>query len=286
MVQPLDGVNPNHRPVNMVFQSYAVFPHMTVVKNVAYGLKVTGVSRVEIARREPEALSLVKLDGFENRLPHQLSGGQQQRVALARALAPQPELVLMDEPFSNLDLELRERLTVEVREVLKEQGATAVLVTHDQHDAFALSDRVGVVNDGQILQFDTPYNLYHEPSNRFIANFIGDGVFLPGILLRPDAVETELGIVVGDRAYGWGSGTPIDVLIRPDDIVPDDTAPLSAVVVRKAFKGAEILYTLQLADDGRVLSLFPSHANHAVGERVGIRLEADHLVAFRREHAR
>ena len=157
------------------------------------------------------------------------------------------------------------------------------MVTHDQHDAFALSDRVGVIAEGRILQLDTPYNLYHEPANRFVANFIGDGVFLEGTLIRPDTVETELGVFSGDRAYGWGEGAKIDVLIRPDDIVPDSEAQLTAEVVRKAFKGAEILYTLRLANGRQVLSMFPSHANHSVGDQVGIRLQADHLVAFPRD---
>lgn len=274
-------VAPEQRQVGMVFQDHALFPHLTVAENIAFGLR--GGERSARVSRLLEAMGLL---GLDRRYPHELSGGQQQRVALARALAPGPRLMLMDEPFSSLDLDLRERLSNDVRELLKQQGTTCVMVTHDQHDAFALSDRVGVIADGRILQLDTPYNLYHEPCNRFVANFIGDGVFLAGTLIRPDTVETELGVFSGDRAYGWGEGVLVDVLIRPDDIVPDAQAPLTAKVVRKAFKGAEILYTLRLADGSQVLSLFPSHANHAVGEQVGIRLQADHLVAFPRNDAR
>jgi len=271
-------VAPERRQVGMVFQDHALFPHMTVEQNVRFGLR--GAARAgEIAGG---MLERVALGGMGGRYPHELSGGQQQRVALARALAPAPKLLLMDEPFSNLDLDTRERLSLEVRDILKDCGTTGVLVTHDQHDAFALCDRVGVMTEGTLVQWDTPYNLYHEPASRFVADFIGDGVFLPGVLVSPDTVETSLGLVRGNRAYTWPAGTPIEVLLRPDDVVQGDETDLEAVVERKAFKGAEILYTLSLPDGTRVLSLFPSHDDHEVGERVNIRLKADHLVAFRR----
>jgi iron(III) transport system ATP-binding protein len=273
-------VAPEKRRLGMVFQDYALFPHMTVAQNVAFGLRgVSASDRRAVIRRMLDRVGLARMD---ERYPHELSGGQQQRVALARALAPNPDLMLMDEPFSNLDIDLRERLSSEVRDILKEQGITGVLVTHDQHDAFALGDEVGVMNEGRILQWDTPYNLYHEPCCRFVADFIGQGVFLKGTLLAPDTVETEVGIVRGNHRYDWGKGASIDVLLRPDDVVPDPDSPLRAEVVQKAFKGAEILYTLRLAGGGKILSLFPSHFDHTIGERVGIRIEADHLVAFRR----
>ncbi len=269
---------PEKRRLGMVFQDYALFPHLDVAGNVGFGLR--DVSAAGKQRIIDETLELVGLSGLARRYPHELSGGQQQRVALARALAPNPDLILLDEPFSNLDVDLRERLSGEVRAILKRRGTTAVLVTHDQHEAFALGDMVGVMRDGRLLQWDTPYNLYHEPNCRFVADFIGHGVFLPGTLLAPDTVETEIGVHQGNRAYDWGKGAPIEVLLRPDDIVPDPGSPLQAEVVQRAFKGAEILYTLQLPGGGRVLSLFPSHADHALGERVGIRVQADHLVAF------
>lgn len=269
---------PEQRRIGMVFQDHALFPHLTTKQNIGFGLRNTAGQKKRTT--VDELLNRIGLRDIGDRYPHELSGGQQQRVALARALAASPDLLLMDEPFSNLDLELRERLGIEVRDLLKDQGITCVLVTHDQHDAFALSDKVGVMREGKVVQWDTPYNLYHEPANRFVANFIGDGVFLQGTLLEPDTVKTELGIVSGNRAYSWGKGAHIDVLIRPDDIVPDPQAGLTAQVVRKAFKGAEILYTLKLTGGTEVLSLFPSHADHAIGEQVGIRLQADHLVAF------
>lgn len=184
----------------------------------------------------------------------------------------------MDEPFSSLDVALREHPSEEVRGILKRYGTTAVLVTHDQHEAFALSDLVGVMHEGRIAQWDAPYNLYHEPSYLFVAYFIGQGVLLEGPQLTPDSIETEIGVQKGNRAYDWGRGAPVEVLLRPDDIVPDPNAGLRAEVVQKAFKGAKILYALRLPTDRRVLSLFPSHADHAIGERV----EADHLVALRR----
>ena len=269
---------PERRSLGMVFQDHALFPHLTVAGNVAFGLRRQG--HAEKQQIVTETLKLVGLAELAERFPHELSGGQQQRVALARALAPRPDLILMDEPFSSLDVEMRERLSAEVRDILKKRGTTAVLVTHDQHEAFALGDLVGVMCDGRLLQWDTPYNLYHEPGCRFVADFIGQGVFLPGTLLAPDTVETEAGIYKGNRAYNWPKGTRVEVLLRPDDIVPDPDSRLQAVIVQRAFKGAEILYTLQLPSGGRVLSLFPSHADHAPGERVGIRVQADHLVAF------
>jgi iron(III) transport system ATP-binding protein len=153
------------------------------------------------------------------RFPHELSGGQQQRVALARALAPEPQLLLLDEPFSNLDGELRRKLSHEVRDILKARGTSAILVTHDQEEAFAVSDHVGVFKEGRLEQWDTPYNLYHEPQTPFVASFIGQGYFIRGQLLTPESVQTELGVLRGNRAYTWPTGGAVDVLLRPDDIV-------------------------------------------------------------------
>jgi len=157
---------------------------------------------------------------------------------------------------------------------------TTLLVTHDQDQAFALAHQIGVINDGRLLQWDTAYNLYHEPADRFIADFIGQGVFLPGTLRTTDSVDTELGVIRGNRAYGWPIGSNVDVLLRPDDILPDPDSGLYARVVARAFKGAEILYSLTLETGTTVLSLFPSHLDHEEGARVGIRVAADHLVAF------
>lgn len=269
---------PEKRRLGMVFQDYALFPHLNVINNVSFGLRhLPTTHRQQVAQT---MLEIVGLERMGERFPHELSGGQQQRVALARALAPQPDLLLMDEPFSNLDVEMRERLSEEVRHILKKQGITAILVTHDQNEAFSLGDQVGVMNEGRLLQWDTPYNLYHEPNCRFVADFIGQGIFMDGTLISPDTVETEVGRYQGNRAYDYPENTQVEVLLRPDDVIPDPNSPLRARITQKAFKGAEILFALQLPSGGKLLSLFPSHADHRIGETVGIRVEADHLVLF------
>jgi len=269
---------PENRHVGMVFQDYALFPHMNVQDNIGFGLRKLS-SRDRIARVN-EMLKIVDLKDYADRYVHELSGGQQQRIALARALAPKPDLILMDEPFSNLDVEMREYLSQEVRRILKSQGATGILVTHDQLEAFAVADQICVMNEGEIVQNDTAYNLYHSPNNYFVADFIGQGVFLEGTLLAPDKVETPLGIISGDRAYNWPRGTKIKLLIRPDDIIHDEQGNLVGEVCNKAFKGAEILYTLRLPTGIEVLSLFPSHHNYDIKERVSVRFAPDHMVAF------
>jgi len=279
---------PELRNIGMVFQDYALFPHLDVAGNIAFGLaKLDAQSR---QRRLEELLSLTGLQDSARKYPHQLSGGQQQRVALARALAPRPRMLLMDEPFSNLDVELRERLSLEVRDILKREGMTALIVTHDQHEAFSMADFVGVMHQGSIEQWDTPYNLYHQPASRFVADFIGQGVFLPGMVMNNSMVEIELGVLHGMiptdcDATGCDQcdhDCYVDVLIRPDDIVHDDDSLLMAEVESKAFRGADFLYTLKLPSGARALSLVPSHHDHAIGERIGIKLAVDHVVAYRR----
>ncbi|MDE2389346.1 MAG: ABC transporter ATP-binding protein [Betaproteobacteria bacterium] len=271
-------VPPERRRIGMVFQDYALFPHLDVAANIGFGLH--RLTRPERERRVEELLHVVHLASVAKKYPHELSGGQQQRVALARALAPKPDLLLLDEPFSNLDVSLRERLSMEVREIIKNQGATAILVTHDQAEAFAIADVIGVMDRGEIQQWDAAFNLYHCPANRFVANFIGQGVFVPGKVIDAHQVEIELGVLKGVIPQHCEAGCRVDVLLRPDDIVHDDASPLQAAVVHKAFRGAEILYTLRLASGAKVLALVPSHHDHAIGGKIGIRLEADHIVAF------
>ncbi len=273
---------PETRQVGVVFQDYALFPHLSVADNLAFGLR--RLPSEQRQARVAKLLTLVGLTTQEKKFPHELSGGQQQRVALARALAPQPDLLLLDEPFSNLDVDLRERLATEVRDILKEIGTTAVLVTHDQHEAFAIADQIGVMQNGAIVQWDNAYNLYHRPTTRFVADFIGLGVFMNGTI---DTVQQNVNIELGalPLCHGMESCNPneqgqVDVLLRADDVVHDDSSPLQAEVVRKAFRGAEFLYTLKLASGQQVLALVPSHHDHALGERIGIRLEADHVVTF------
>ena len=275
---------PENRKLGMVFQDYALFPHMNVADNVGFSLRKASAN--ERRKTINHMLDLVGLATYETRFPHELSGGQQQRVALARALAAQPEAILLDEPFSNLDVNTRETLSIEVRDILKHEGITGILVTHHQDEAFALGDQIGVMDRGRILQWDTPFNLYHEPQNRFVAEFIGQGTFLKGVMVNADTVETELGKLQGDRAYHWPKGTEVEVLIRPDDIVPDANGPLSGLISQKAFKGAEVMCTLELPSGNRVLSLFPSHHDHAIGTRVNVRADMHHVVAFLKQETK
>ena len=270
------SVPPEQRRIGMVFQDYALFPHLSVADNIAFGIR----KHPNKARVVEELLELVNLKNLGKRFPHELSGGQQQRVALARALAPEPQLLLLDEPFSNLDGELRRKLSHEVRDILKARGTSAILVTHDQEEAFAVSDHVGVFKEGRLEQWDTPYNLYHEPATPYVASFIGQGYFIRGQLVTPESVQTELGELRGNRAYTWPIGGAVDVLLRPDDIVYAPDSPLQAQIVGKTFLGAATLYRLQLPTGAQLESIFPSHADHLVGAQVGIRVAADHLVLF------
>ncbi len=279
-------VSAEHRRIGMVFQDYALFPHLDVARNVAFGIQQ--LDRSERNRRVAEVLELVGLAGYGQRYPHELSGGQQQRVALARALAPAPQLLLLDEPFSNLDVDLRERLALEVRAILKAANATALFVTHDQLEAFAVGDFIGVMQEGQLHQWDDAYTLYHRPATRFVADFIGHGVFTPATI-REVGGEMVVNTALGDLtdiaecplpgAFAQGQ---CDVLLRADDIVHDDNAPVKAQIVRKAFRGSEFLYTLRLRSGEMVLAHVPSHHNHRLGEWIGIRAEVDHVVTFDR----
>ncbi len=273
---PRKSLPPEKRRIGMVFQDYALFPHLSVRDNIRFGLS----RGKEADARVLELLELVGLADLAERYPHELSGGQQQRVALARALAPKPRLVLMDEPFSNLDVELRKRLSLDVRDILKKAGISAILVTHDQQEAFAMADQIGVVHQGQLVQWDTAYNLYHEPTNRFVASFVGRGVFLPGVMKAPESIETELGLLSGNRAYHWPTGHVVDVLFRPDDLVIDPQSPTRALVVGKVFAGSSTIYRLKL-ESGRTLEILaPSHQDYQEGDQIGLRVDADHLIAF------
>ena len=276
--RPGETVPPEKRHMGMVFQDYALFPHLTVADNVCFGLR--GLSRRKKRDTAAHWLHLVGLEGYQERYPHELSGGQQQRVAVARALAPRPQLLLLDEPFSNLDVDLRERLAVDVRQILKEQGTAAVFVTHDQHEAFVMGERIGVIHQGRILQWDTPFDVYHEPADRFVADFIGQGRFIDGTLAEPDTVDTELGRLSGNLAYTWPIGRRVDVLLRPDDVVIVSAGGVEAQITDRAFKGAETLYTLRLPSGRELLSLVPSHQDHAIGGHVRVGFKGEHLILF------
>ncbi len=271
-------VSPDKRQIGMVFQDYALFPHMTVYENIVFGLH--GKSRKERGETVQELLSIVRLEGTAAKYPHELSGGQQQRVALSRALAPRPSLLLMDEPFSNLDVTLRERLSVEVRDILKSYGMTALMVTHNQLEAFALADQVGVINDGMLDQWDTAPNLYHHPSNEKVAKFIGEGVLIRGERIGERKVETGLGLLEGEMSVACEGLGRVKVLIRPEDVIHDDSSPFKAKIIKKNFRGANILYTLQLPNGEPVLSLVESHHDHHLGQEIGIIHNVEDLVVY------
>lgn len=268
-------VPPEARAIGMVFQDLALLPHLDTLANVAFGLQ-----RWPRRKRLARALALLELVGLRDHArayPHELSGGQQQRVALARALAPQPSLLLLDEPFSSLDAELRERLGQELRRILQQRGTTALLVTHSQQEAFAMADVIGVIERGRLRQWDSAYALYHRPADRFVADFVGEGALVPGERDETGVVRMELG-----RARCPTPGRPgaVQVLLRPGDVTHDEKSPVRATIVHKAFRGAETLYTLRLGGGSTVLALLPSHLDFRVGETVGIRLAVTEVTAF------
>ena len=223
---------------------------------------------------------MVGLEDHTGKYPHELSGGQSQRAALARAIAPRPKLLLLDEPFSNLDTELRESLGYEVRALLKELGITAIMVTHDQNDAFALGDHVGVMSQGKLIQWSKPYELYHAPNSRFVANFIGDGVFVSGEALEDAAVRTNFGKIQGKTIKVEDNSRHIELLIRPDHVQHDPQSTVRGKVIRKAFKGSQTLYTIKMESNDILMSLVPSHADYQIGDPIGVSIDINHLVCF------
>ncbi|MGH8651314.1 MAG: ABC transporter ATP-binding protein [Gammaproteobacteria bacterium] len=270
---------PERRQVGMVFQDFALFPNLTVEGNIAFGLR--GDQRIR--ERVLGLLKLIGLTEVASVYPHELSGGQQQRVALARAIAPRPEILLLDEPFSSIDPEFREQLAREVQNILRQEGITAIFVTHNQYEAFLLADEIGVIGDGSLLQWDSGYNLYHRPVNRFVANFIGRGVFLPGRVIDGQIIETALGVVQGHIPDGCKGGGPVDLLVRPDDVVIDPDGGTKARVVDKVFQGPTFHYTLALEDGAKLLCIAPSHLDYRIDDRIRVRLDAKHLIVFPKE---
>ena len=270
------------RGVGMMFQDLALFPHITIFDNVAYGIRK--MEQRYIQKQVRHVLDLVEIPiTSDQKYPHELSGGQQQRVALARALAPKPSLLLLDEPFSSLDPELRHQLVLEVRNIIKLEKITALLVTHDQDEAFSIADSIGVMQQGAIVQFDSPYNIYHEPNSRFVADFVGLGTFIPVEINAAGDVETVFGTLPNSSEKRFTPGSQIDLLVRPDDIPHDDNSQVSAIVEEKRLLGAKFLYTLRLPNDYHVLCYAPSHHDHSIGKPLGIRLDLEHLMLFERE---
>ncbi len=256
-------VPPERRSVGIVFQEHALFPHRTVGENVAFGLHKLRSDEREMRLRD--SLELVRLTHLQDRYPHELSGGEQQRVALARALAPNPAVLLLDEPFSNLDADLRARIRGEVRTILADSGVTVVFVTHDQDDALFMGDRIAIINGGRIEQAGTPEQVFHEPNTRFAAGFMGVADFLPAEYVD-GKVDTELGVF---SVSGEGSGT-CEVMTRPDDIELVRSEDGGARVLSRTFQGISDLYLVELPSGTVVRAQRPHHERFQPGERVAV----------------
>ncbi|ELZ60673.1 MULTISPECIES: ABC transporter ATP-binding protein [unclassified Haloferax] len=274
---------PEERGVGVVFQEFALFPHLTAAENIAFGLK--DLSESERDERVADLLDLVGLETQGDSYPDELSGGQQQRVALARSLAPEPAILLLDEPFSNLDVDLRVQMREEVRRILKEAGVTAVSVTHDQEEAMSISDRVAVMNDGDLEQVGEPEQVFQHPESRFVAGFLGYAGFLPG-RIAGDAVETELGTVDRDQIHGLApeyDDTDIDILVRPDDVSAhpcDGGGDGHGKVVGKRYLGPTILYEVELHGGDNLLCMHNHDETVPTDGCVEVTLDAGHELAW------
>ncbi|MEL0035072.1 MAG: ABC transporter ATP-binding protein [Gammaproteobacteria bacterium] len=267
---------PEKRRVGMVFQDYALFPNMRVRDNIAFGLN--SLSDNEALERTNQLLELIEMTDYADNFPHQLSGGQQQRVALARALAPKPDLLLLDEPFSNLDVELREQLAREVRYILKQESIPTILVTHDQHEAFAMADNVCVMNRGQIQQQGTPHALYNQPANSFVAGFIGEGVLIPATISAPQTAVTSFAEFTLAEQKALAPQTEVQLLIRPEHVSFSDTSTVQAKITDIVFRGSTSLYTLELADGSTLLSQQLGAANFQVNDPIAIDFISEPIV--------
>ena len=270
-------VPPEKRRIGIVFQDYAIFPHLSLAQNVGFGLKRGQSARVE------EMLGFVGLGGLGDRMPHQLSGGQQQRVALARALAPQPVVLLLDEPFSNLDAALRVEMRQEVRQLLKASGTTAVFVTHDQEEALFMGDQVGVMNAGRLEQVGTPEAIFHQPRSRFVAEFLGQTDFVPGEVTS-QGIRTSLGLL--PQTVSLADGSQVEVAVRPDDVRVQPDAAGNGRIVSRQFVGIAFVYRVRLLDGTLVHSWQPHENNLGEGTAVSVQFAAPHsLTVFHKDRA-
>lgn len=242
----ITGLPPFRRPINTVFQNYALFPHMTVAENVAFGLEKSGLGKQEIAARVDEMLSLVHLSGMQRRMPAQLSGGQQQRVALARALAPHPKVLLLDEPLSALDLKLRKGMQIELKRLQRDTGITFVFVTHDQEEALTMSDRIAVMKDGKVLQVGSPEEIYQRPTVRFVADFIGETNFLKATLQDGGTARIAGASIPLGGAQGHSIGETVTLAVRPERVFLGEEGPLAATVDTIVYFGTDTTYHLRV----------------------------------------
>ncbi|MDB5080285.1 MAG: putative transporter binding protein [Chloroflexi bacterium] len=275
---------PEKRQLGVVFQDYALFPHLTVSQNIVFGLR--RVSRQAAKERLAELLKVTGLTDFSHKYPHQLSGGQQQRVALARAMAPRPMALLLDEAFNSLDTTIRSAMHQEVRSILKAEGISAILVTHDQAEAFELADRMAVLNSGRIEQIGTPQGVFRQPANHFVAQFVGRANFLPA-RLEQGRVESELGRLSGQinlNADAVEAGD-FDLLLRPHEIelfpASNETGPV-ATVASRIYAGAESLYSVQLSSTGQILEA-ASSKDFSIGQKVNLAAKPDVINLYPRE---
>ncbi|MEC7865147.1 MAG: ABC transporter ATP-binding protein [Pseudomonadota bacterium] len=270
-------VQPQNRNIGIIFQDLALFPHLSCKDNIIFG--ITNYSEDHKRQRLDRLCNLLDITSIKDKFPHEISGGQQQRIAIARALAPGPEILLLDEPFSALDEELKETLIHDVKNLLKEEKITTIVITHNIKEAFQLSDKIAFLDNKKIIQFDTAYNLYHKPYTKEIANFCGIGSFIKGTVIDSNHVSTILGDLFGDTSK-YKVGSNVSVMIRPDDIIHDDNSSQSAKVLEKIFFGSDFLYKLELSEGEKIFCYTPSHHNHAINEVIGIKPVIDHLILF------
>jgi len=271
----INDVPPYKRQINTVFQKYALFPHMNVFENIAFGLKIKKVPKHEIKERVQRILKLVNLSGYENRDVESLSGGQQQRIAIARALVNEPKVLLLDEPLGALDLKLRKDMQIELKDMQKRVGITFIYVTHDQEEALTMSDTIIVMDKGRIQQIGTPEDIYNEPKNAFVADFIGESNIIEGTMVRDLLVEfADTRFVCVDK--GFGENTPVDIVIRPEDIkvVPEEEGMLTGIVTSVTFKGVHYEMLVQEKDREWMIH---STVMEPVGSHIGMVFEPESI---------
>ena len=265
------------RNVGVIFQDLALFPHLTVRENICFGLN--NIDSAQQQNRAKKLEDLLDIENITNRYPNQISGGQQQRVAIARAIAPKPNLLLLDEPFSALDYELKDNLMNDIMKLIKSENITAILITHSAEEAFKMSDKIAFISNNTITQFANPYDIYHRPVSKEIANFFGISSYIKAKITDSSHINCILGDFVG-MVDQFNKDDEVDLLIRPDDIIHDDDSLFSAKVTEKTFRGSDFLYELELKDGQKIFCYAPSHHNHQVNEVIGIKLDLDHLVIF------
>ena len=265
------------RNVGVIFQDLALFPHLTVRENICFGLN--NIDSAQQQNRAKKLEDLLDIENINNRYPNQISGGQQQRVAIARAIAPKPNLLLLDEPFSALDYELKDNLMNDIMKLIKSENITAILITHSAEEAFKMSDKIAFISNNTITQFANPYDIYHRPVSKEIANFFGISSYIKAKITDSSHINCILGDFVG-MVDQFNKDDKVDLLIRPDDIIHDDDSLFSAKVTEKTFRGSDFLYELELKDGQKIFCYAPSHHNHQVNEVIGIKLDLDHLVIF------